>query len=746
MNHDRTQPQSALERAEAEQMSLRGTTAPGFVPGVRLDRFLGRGAFGQVWVGRDLNTGREVAVKFYLHRSGVNWSLLRREVRTLVALSTDRHVVQVLDVGWEAEPPYYVMEFMPNGSLEELLQARGTMTATAAVDLLHELCLGMNHAHGRGVLHCDLKPANVLLDAQLRPRLADFGQSRLSSEQLPALGTLFYMAPEQADLEAVPEARWDVYALGAILFRMLVGHPPHRTEQFVDRLAQCTELSQRLHIYREELKRRPVDPSHHRLKGVDRPLASIIDRCLHPDPRKRFGNVEQVLEALDSRQRQRARRPLLLLGIVGPLLLLLLTGLFGLRAVRQAREQSSEALQREALSSSRFAAKFAASTMSAEIDQCFTFAQQEATRDELHSRLKAVLSAPTLTPYLANRGRIGDRTDFLSSSERKSLESLLEQRLLHYESVRGVGQPSLASCFVMDDRGTILASAFRSDGTPIQSSDGQNFAFRSYFHGGPKDLDPSSSAVPPPPLTSTRLSAPFQSSATGLWKIAVATPILQPDAQSPIGVFVITVNFGDFELLGNRGSGGNQLALVVDVRRGANRGTILQHPLLEEARADNRRTAAFHLPADVLDRLLKDGSDIHADPLAQAPGGEELEGNWLSAIEPIALPRQAANAEIQDTGLVVLIQYRLAEVVRPVAALVDRLLLEGFATMMAILLITSLLWGYVLRSIDRSSGTPAPAAGGSTGGSAGAGAVQLEEAGDSPATLDYHQPFDTKQS
>ena len=70
----------------------------------------------------DRNTGRQVAVKFYQHRGGVDWAMLSREVEKLVLLSTDRYVVQLLDVGWQADPPYYVMEYIEQGSLEQRIQ------------------------------------------------------------------------------------------------------------------------------------------------------------------------------------------------------------------------------------------------------------------------------------------------------------------------------------------------------------------------------------------------------------------------------------------------------------------------------------------------------------------------------------------------------------------------------------------------------------------------------------------------
>ncbi|MHB8862660.1 MAG: serine/threonine-protein kinase, partial [Pirellulaceae bacterium] len=207
MSWDFTVPQSGDDERQARELSLRHTRPPTQVPGYDLTRFLGSGAYGEVWIGLDRNTGRQVAVKFYQHRGGVDWTLLSREVEKLVLLSADRYVVQLLDVGWQADPPFYVMEYIENGSLEQLIQRNDVRTVEQTVALFREIVIGLNHAHAKGILHCDLKPANVLLDQDSQPRLADFGQSRLTHEQTPSLGTLFYMAPEQADLKAVPDAR-----------------------------------------------------------------------------------------------------------------------------------------------------------------------------------------------------------------------------------------------------------------------------------------------------------------------------------------------------------------------------------------------------------------------------------------------------------------------------------------------------------------------------------------------------------
>ena len=218
MSTDPTEPQGGRERRQSREMSLKRGHPPAQVPGYEPERFLGVGAYGEVWVARERNTGRRVAIKFYAHRGGLDWSLLSREVEKLAFLFADRYVVQLIGVGWSAEPPYYIMEYLDRGSLADRLQ-HGPMPAAEAVELLRDVATGLVHAHGKGVLHCDLKPANILLDQDNKPRLADFGQSRLSHEQVPALGSLEqgYKIVPLDPLRLFPLGRGDLDALSGIL-------------------------------------------------------------------------------------------------------------------------------------------------------------------------------------------------------------------------------------------------------------------------------------------------------------------------------------------------------------------------------------------------------------------------------------------------------------------------------------------------------------------------------------------------
>src|ERR1700722_1602334 len=328
MDSDATLVQDQTEITRAAELSRQLETPPARVPGYTLVRSLGDGAYGSVWLAYEENTGKQVAIKFYTHQRGLDWSLPNREVEKLAVLYTSRHIVRLIDVGWNSEPPYYVMEYLASGSLASHLAA-GPLPVNEAVRIAEGVLSALVHAHGSGILHCDLKPANVLLDNEFEPRLCDFGQSRLSNEQNPALGSLFYMAPEQADLEAIPDARWDVYALGALLYHMLCGEPPYRTPEIEQAIRAAPNLETKLAVYRQGIRSSGKPLGLRSRSGIDRRLAEIVERCLQVDPEKRYPNAQAVLDTLVLRDRSRARRPLITLGIVGPSLLLMGMALVG---------------------------------------------------------------------------------------------------------------------------------------------------------------------------------------------------------------------------------------------------------------------------------------------------------------------------------------------------------------------------------------------------------------------------------
>ena len=157
--------------------------------------------------------------------------------------------------------------------------------------------------------------------------------------------------PEQADLEAMPDARWDVYALGALLYCMLTGHPPHRSGPTVDQFERTPDLKQRLSQYRQMIEQSLPPAEHCEVPGVDSLLADIVDRCLAADPERRFPNVQSVIDALKNRETRRARRPIMVLGAIGPALLLAVVAWFSWQGFNTALRESNAALTDRALNS-----------------------------------------------------------------------------------------------------------------------------------------------------------------------------------------------------------------------------------------------------------------------------------------------------------------------------------------------------------------------------------------------------------
>jgi hypothetical protein len=696
-----------------------------------MERLLGQGAYGQVWIATNLNTGRTVAIKFYLHRAGVNWSLLTREVRNLVSMSGNRAIVQVLEVGWDSEPPYYVMEYLENGSLDDLIRNRGALPVPRAVELFTGIAMGLNHSHGKGVLHCDLKPANVLLDQDMQPRIADFGQSRLSNEQTPSLGTLFFMAPEQADLNAVPDARWDVYALGAILFCMLVGTPPYRTPETVTTLDTAASLSERLKRYRDTILKSPYPRTHYRVAGIDRGLSSIIDRCIAKKPDDRFDNVQQVLAALERRHITRLRRPLMILGILGPLLLATIMGWFFWRAVSVAESDLSNELREGALQSNFFAAQSAAGTLESEITQLFGLIEDEARRQTLEERFVACIDAAgseLLQSLATEQAPPNDsRATLVDLPARSELETVLANRLEFIRSRSGAARATrFDSLFLTDRYGTMLAAAFAND--PSSAPIGENFAYRSYFSGQSRDLSPSTPRRNIQRTHATHLSVPFKSTTTNRWKIAVSTPVSvkrrinEKTERTTEGVLVLTINIGDLELLAsesqkreaaersadpeyraeNRQFSG--FAVLVDGHEGEREGTILQHPFFStlssapEFKATNA-DLKFQIDEAMLRKLKETGTYRYQDPVSNDPRGTAYRGEWIAAMEKVEIARRGSDEfeRKQSTSLLLLVQVPADSITVPVATMGQKLARLFLVALVAFLLAIALLWLIVWR-------------------------------------------------
>lgn len=707
------------DQRQARDQSLRGKQPPAATPGYQAERFLGAGAYGEVWLAVDGNSQRKVAIKFYAHRGGLDWSLLSREVEKLTFLFADRRFVQLLGVGWDADPPYYVMEFLENGSLDDRIR-QAPLSAADALPLFSEIAQGLVHAHAKGVLHCDLKPANVLLGADGQPRLADFGQSRLSHEQSPALGTLFYMAPEQADLRAVPTVGWDVYALGALMHCMLTGEPPHRNADLAGKIESAPSLDERMAVYRRAIRQAKPTTRHRQAPGVDAALADIVDRCLEPAPERRFTTVQAVLDALEQRRQRQARRPLLLLGAVGPALLLTVVSLFAWASYQRAMDVSRKSVLARAAESNSFAAEFVAETVARQMERRYQALDFVALDREFRQ----------LTALATGKGTLDD-------PDRKRLQQRLEtlEKEVHLDDE--------TIWFISDIKGMHLARIPEDE-----RSVGGLYAFRDYFHGQGRDLDPTQPTIPP--LQGPYQSIVFEGKTSLRRQVAFSLPVYaaeedgpaasaqqQPSAPSEriIGVLSLAVKLGEFsELKTDVRPESGLTAMLVDLRPDeyGKHGPVLEHPELtrrtrlvkteaeipriyldarelgwmqdqsqrerrlrelQRARAAERPESNAQREAEIAQvtaEIAEHRSRTdHRDPLAVHPSDR-----WLASIEPVS--SEDEHGSQRDSSWVVVIEQPYEEVLRPVRALGTEMLRNGLIALGMILAVLAALWGVVM--------------------------------------------------
>jgi serine/threonine-protein kinase len=260
----------------------------------RFEGELGRGGMATVYLASDLKHGRQVAVKV-LHpelAAALGGERFTREIE-IAAKLTHPHILTLIDSGEAAGYLYYTMPFVEGESLGDRLKRDGTIPVPEAIRIMDHVASALSHAHGKGVVHRDVKPGNILLSGD-QAIVADFGIARaveaaggsgLTGTGM-ALGTPAYMSPEQAFDHGTVDGRTDVYAMGCVLFEMIAGRPPYESATAMALLAK-------------HAAERP--PS---LRQLDGTVPLFVDRAvgqaLAKSPDERFDSPTDFVDTLRS--------------------------------------------------------------------------------------------------------------------------------------------------------------------------------------------------------------------------------------------------------------------------------------------------------------------------------------------------------------------------------------------------------------------------------------------------------------
>ena len=258
----------------------------------RLESKLGSGGMSTVYLARDETLERWVAAKV-LHREISDQpdqiERFRREARAVAQVSHP-NVVAVIDAGEDGGRPYIVFEFVDGETLKERIDRLGRLPLDEAAAYAIEVGRGLAAAHARRLVHRDVKPQNVLIDAEGRAKVTDFGIAReLEQDGLTktgrVLGTTDYVSPEQAMGQAV-DARSDIYSLGVLLYEMLIGQVPFEADNLVG-------------VAMKHVNEKMPDVQRHR-RDVSSALAAVVERATEKKPERRYPDMNAMLADLEN--------------------------------------------------------------------------------------------------------------------------------------------------------------------------------------------------------------------------------------------------------------------------------------------------------------------------------------------------------------------------------------------------------------------------------------------------------------
>ncbi|MEN6452369.1 MAG: protein kinase [Thermoguttaceae bacterium] len=272
----------------------------------RLIELLGRGGMGNVFLGEHVTMNRRVALKIIARKIRRDRTSVDRFLAEARAVATLDHpnIVQAYSVDNEGERYYIVMEYVEGLDLQRLVEEDGPVECRLAADYVRQAAEGLDHAHRRNMIHCDIKPSNLLVNVQGVVKILDMGLARLVDSEAaePAgagsndqvLGSVDYLAPEQAMQAPDFDCRADVYSLGCTLYFLLTGHPPFPRGSLTERI----------------LKHQTQEPPPIRAERPNVPaeLAAICVKMMAKRPEDRYQSAAEVAESLTQWRAQASSR------------------------------------------------------------------------------------------------------------------------------------------------------------------------------------------------------------------------------------------------------------------------------------------------------------------------------------------------------------------------------------------------------------------------------------------------------
>ncbi len=274
-----------------------------------VERCLGKGGMGAVYLARDLTLERPAAIKLLLnsitHQPGIV-ERFQREAKAAAGLAHP-NIVQVYGVGFEEDPPYIAMEFVDGTPLDAFLRQRGPVPWQQALNIVGQISAALDCAHQKGIVHRDIKPANILIDKQGRARVTDFGIAKVAQAetQLTATGTFVgtpqYMSPEHCGRGAVgPQS--DLFSLGVTAYELLSGRLPFGGDTPASLVFQITHDT--------------PEPLASHVPGIPASVNLLIERLLAKDLSTRYQSAQELLADI---RRVLAGEPLMAVAATTPL-------------------------------------------------------------------------------------------------------------------------------------------------------------------------------------------------------------------------------------------------------------------------------------------------------------------------------------------------------------------------------------------------------------------------------------------